>query len=496
MKKQKGRVYLVGAGSGDPELITLKGLRLIQECDVIIYDRLANDSLLSHTKPSCKKYYVGKAAGHHSMLQTDINDLLVDEGCQDQMVVRLKGGDPFVFGRGGEEIAALKEENIPYEVVSGVSSAISVPAAAGIPVTNRGNSRSFTVLTGHTASNFGVGEDYEILAQLKGTLVFLMGLGNLEEIAKGLVREGKPKQTPVAVISEGTTKNQVTVKGTLETIVEQVARSQIKSPAIIVVGDVCTLEYGKTIRLPLSEITVGVTGTATFTQELGKALGSLGAEVEQCVSMELQPMENKNFQQAVAEIETYDWLVFTSTNGVSLFFETLLAQGKDFRSLGKIKFAVIGEGTQKTLLSYGFSADLMPSTYTAADLGILLAQRVEETEKILIPRAVQGSDLLTEPLANHHVTQYEIYDVVAKKESTLPQNLDYLTFGSASGVRGFFETCGFSLAEQTKAVAIGEMTAKALEQQGVTNYIVAGTYTAKGIAERILQDSSSHCPSE
>jgi len=491
MTKQKGMVYLVGAGSGDPELITLKGLRLMQECDVIIYDRLANNSLLSHTKPDCKKHYVGKAAGHHSMLQEEINDLLVDEACQGNMVVRLKGGDPFVFGRGGEEIVALQKESIAYEVVSGVSSAISVPAAAGIPVTNRGYSRSFTVLTGHTATNFGVGEDYETLAQIKGTLVFLMGLGNLESISTGLIKEGKPSDTPVAVISDGTTKNQVTVKGTLGTIVEQVKQSAIKSPAIIVVGDVCTLDFSKTTSFPLSNTSIGVTGTDIFTNKLGNKLLSLGAEVEKIPFMAVKKIESPAFSKAVQEIKTYDWLVLTSTNAVFLFFEALKQEGNDFRCLGNLKFAVIGEGTKKALFSYGFHADLMPETYTAKDLGIALSKTVEKSSKLLIPRAVQGSPLLTEPLVNHTVTEIKIYDVIPKEDVSIPKNLDYITFGSASGVKGFFETCDLSLEENTTAVAIGDITANALDKQGISNYITAYTYTVEGIAERISANQTA-----
>ena len=485
---KKGIVYLVGAGSGDPLLITLKGLKLIKQCDVIIYDRLANNKLLSYGKKECKKLYVGKAAGSHSMKQDEINSLIVSEAKKGNTVVRLKGGDPFVFGRGGEEIIALQNENIPYEVVSGVTSAIAVPAAAGIPVTHRQVSRSVTIITGNTADENTVGEDFSTLAKLKGTLVFLMGLGNLEKICKGLISHGKSEGTPCAVISDGTTKNQLTIRATLNTLAEKTKNSAIKSPAIIVVGDVCALDFSKTISNPLDNINIGVTGTQSFTCKLSEKLEFLGANVYPMAFSTVTEIESNEFDNAIMNIKNFTWIAFTSTNAVKIFFNRLKVLGVDIRSLFHIKFAVIGTGTKSALSSFGINADLMPTEYTAAALGESLLSTISLEDRILIPRAAQGSEQLTFKLNSNQYTEIKIYDITVDSQCNLPMDLDYITFASASGVANFFDVLKLKLDSKTIPIAIGSVTANALKTHGVTNYIVANTYTAEGIAEKILNE--------
>ncbi|HCT64247.1 MAG TPA: uroporphyrinogen-III C-methyltransferase [Lachnospiraceae bacterium] len=485
---KNGVVYLVGAGSGDPDLITLKGLKLIKQCDVIIYDRLANDRLLSYARKDCKKLYAGKAAGSHSMKQEEINALIVSEAKKGNTVVRLKGGDPFVFGRGGEEIIALQNENIPYEVVSGVTSAIAVPAAAGIPVTHRGISRSVTVITGNTADENTVGEDFATLAKLNGTLVFLMGLGNIEKISNGLMSHGKPADTPCAVISDGTTKNQLTVRATLATLAQKAKNSAVKSPAIIVVGNVCALDFSKTLSNPLDTINIGVTGTHGFTSKLSQKLEFFGANVYPMAISNVNEIESSDFDNAIMNIKAYTWIAFTSTNGVKIFFNHLKYLGVDIRSLFHIKFAVIGSGTQSELSNYGINADLMPQKFTSKALGEALLSTISNSDRILIPRAVQGSPLLTAPLNSKQYTEIKIYDIVADNKCTLPQGLDYITFASASGVRNFFDVLNLKLDSNTTAIAIGEVTAQALKSYGITNYITADTYTSDGIAQKIIKE--------
>lgn len=486
MKKEI--VYLVGAGSGDPLLITLKGLKLIKQCDVIIYDRLANDKLLSYGKKDCKKLYVGKAAGSHSMKQEEINSLIVSEAKKGNTVVRLKGGDPFVFGRGGEEIITLQNENIPYEVVSGVTSAIAVPAAAGIPVTHRQVSRSVTIITGNTADENTVGEDFSTLAKLKGTLVFLMGLGNLEKICNGLISNGKSEHTPCAVISDGTTKNQLTIRATLDTLAKKTKNSAIKSPAIIVVGDVCNLNFSKTITMPLNNINIGVTGTQDFTSKLSEKLESLGANVHQMAFSTVAEIESADFDNAIMNIKNYTWIAFTSTNAVKIFFNRLKMLDVDIRSLFHIKFAVIGEGTQSALSNFGINADLMPTEFTSAALGEALLSTISSEDRILIPRATQGSEQLTSKLNSNQYTEIKIYDITVDSQCNLPKDLDYITFASASGVKNFFDVLKLKLDSKTIPIVIGSVTANALKAHGITNYIVADTYTAEGISQKILQE--------
>ncbi|MGE4215205.1 MAG: uroporphyrinogen-III C-methyltransferase [Anaerotignaceae bacterium] len=485
---KNGVVYLVGAGSGDPLLITLKGLKLIKQCDVIIYDRLANDKLLSYAKKDCKKLYAGKTAGSHYMKQEEINSLIVSEAKKGNTVVRLKGGDPFVFGRGGEEIIALQSENIPYEVVSGVTSAIAVPAAAGIPVTHRQISRSVTIITGNTADENTVGEDFSTLSKLKGTLVFLMGLGNIEKICNGLMFHGKSADTPCAVISDGTTKNQLTIRATLNTLAEKSKNSAIKSPAIIVVGEVCNLDFSKTVSNPLNNINIGVTGTQDFTCKLSQKLESLGANVYPMAFSTVTEIESADFDNAIINIKNYTWIAFTSTNAVKIFFNRLKIMGVDIRSLFHIKFAVIGEGTQSALGNFGINADLMPSAFTSEALGEALLSTISSEDKVLIPRAVQGSEQLTAPLTPCQYTEIKIYDITVDTTFTLPTALDYITFASASGVRNFFDVLKLKLKNATIPVAIGDVTAQALKARSITNYIAADTFTADGIAQKILNE--------
>ena len=358
---REGKVYLVGGGCGDAGLVTLKALKALQSCDTVVYDSLLADELLQWTKPACEKIYVGKRYGCHSRKQDEINALLVEKAREGKTVVRLKGGDPYVFGRGGEEFMAVREAGIRCEEIPGITSAIAAPAAAGIPVTHRGLSDSVTVVTGTAAGTGGHAElrlDFQTLAQLTGTLVILMGMHHLAEIVTGLLAAGKDRNTPCAIIMEGTTGRQRVVRSPLLELPARAAKQGITSPAVIVVGVVAKLELtaGEKERetLPLSGISVGVTGTAHFAQRLSCVLREKGADLCDMSFMEIVPTES-----ALPDFADYGWLVFTSLNGVQVFLEKMRRERRDLRTLHDKKIAVIGPGTASALQEAGIYEDYM-----------------------------------------------------------------------------------------------------------------------------------------
>lgn len=483
-----GRVYLVGAGPGDAGLITVKGMELIKQCDALVYDRLASDSFLQWTKPECRKIYVGKQPGHHSKKQEEINRILKECAGEYEVVVRLKGGDPFVFGRGGEEIEALKEIGASYEVVPGVTSAIAVPEAAGIPVTHRGLARSFHVITGHTKEAGGKPDcDYNVLAKTEGTLVFLMGLSNLELIAQGLLEAGKPQDTPAAVISEGTTKQQKIVRAPLGSLTERVRAEHITSPAVIVIGATADCRYHDD-RSGVPRI--GIVATKAFGERLRHSLSEYGYEAEEVCRMEVCPTEAvEELKEELAHPDTYQWVLFTSQNGVTLFFTALREAGVDIRTLSYLRFAVLGSGTAERLAEYGIHADFIPSVYNVETFAEEFARIAAPGMGVLIPRAVQGSPKLTEYLQEKGIAcrNIPIYDVKGKAAESLSRisGLDCITFASASGVAEFFRLLkqeGYTLPETVKTACIGEATAQKLRQWGREPDMTATVSSAEGLA--------------
>jgi uroporphyrinogen III methyltransferase/synthase len=498
-----GKVYLVGAGPGDGGLITLKGLEKLKNCDAVVYDRLASEELLEHTGPDCVKIYVGKEAGAHYKKQEEINAILVDSARKYNRVVRLKGGDPFVFGRGGEEIDALTREGIPYELVPGVTSAVAVPELAGIPVTHRGVSRSFHVITGHTKSSVGSPDyDYETLAKLEGTLVFLMGLSNLADIAEHLMQAGKDGNTPVAVISNGTLPIQQTVRGTLLDIGEKVAEEKLPSPAVIVIGETAACEYS--FREPefcdgqpeeQKNIRVGICATDLLWRKLKRELRKRNMQpVSLCDMQVVEKSGMEDLQEALGEIEGFRWVLFTSQNGVRIFFEQLKKQEIDLRRLGQLRFAVLGSGTAERLLSYGVKADFVPSQYTVKVLAEEFAALVQAGERVLIPRAVQGSRELTEILTKHGISYRDIpiYDVQGRLTGNIRylSSMDYLVFVSASGVTAFFEALrreGLQVFPRTKIACIGEITRKRLLEEYGEADLVASVNDVNGLLTALTE---------
>lgn len=499
LKKRTGFVTLVGAGPGDPKLITVKGLEALKACDAVVYDSLASDELLNEVRPECEKIYVGKCAGHHSMKQEEINQVLVEQAKKGRNVVRLKGGDPFVFGRGGEEILELQKEKIAYEVVSGVTSAIAALASVGIPITHRGMSRSFHVMTGHTREN-GVPEDLKEFGKLSGTLVFLMGLSHLEEICQSLVNQGRPLSTPAAVIQNGTLPEQKTVRGTLKDIGEKCRREGIGSPAIIVVGDVTELHMESTYKRPLSGIKVGITGTPSFTGRLETVLKDYGAQVEKIAVMDVVSLADTTpVQNCLRQLSSYTWIAFTSANGVRIFLKALLDSGRDYRSLGHVKLAAVGKGTDRELRVHGLRADYIPQQYCTESLAHGLAGQLKPEDKILIPRAVRGSEDLTRILSQAGISYEDVplYDVKSlglegRDLAETIKGLDYLTFASGSGVESFLENLAEedrNVLKETTLTAIGDVTAKVLEQAGFPADRIAGEFSISGLAECILEDA-------
>lgn len=490
--KLVGMVYLVGAGPGDAGLLTIKGMERLKECDAVVYDRLASEKLLNYVREGCERIYVGKQAGKHYRKQEEINEILVECAKRYKSVVRLKGGDPFVFGRGGEEAEILQKHGIPFEVIPGISSAVAVPECAGIPVTHRRVSRSFHVITGHTDNSLEEETyDYKGLAKLEGTLIFLMGLSRLGQIARRLIEAGKPEVTPAAVIANGTTDCQRIVRGTLGSIEEEVKKSKISSPAVIVIGETAAYQFGGNT----GKRRIGVTATDALLRKLETGLRKEGMEAVPVCTMEIKRTEQiKKLRQELQNIEEYQWILFTSQNAVSIFFDVMKDSEIDIRRLGKMKFAVLGSGTAAKLKEYGILADFLPSCYQVSVMIHEFIKVVKKQEKVLIPRAVQGSAELGKVLKENGIAFYNlaIYDVEGKLacHSAALEEIDYLVFVSASGVQAFFEEinkAGIVLPEKIKIACIGMVTCQRLKQLYGQADIVASVNDVNGLVEAIAQ---------
>lgn len=505
---RKGCVYLVGAGCGTEDLITVRGLNRLQNCDVVVYDDLIADKLLRQAPEGAEKIYMGKREGRHSQSQEEICAVLAEKARDGKKVVRLKGGDPFVFGRGGEEILALQREGIPYEEIPGISSAIAIPAEAGIPVTHRGISRSFHVVTAHTAdTDDGLPEEFDYYAKLNGTLVFLMGLRQLPRIVERLMNAGMRADTPAAVVSGGNAERHAAVRGSLLNIEERTKREKVCPPAVIVVGEVAGMDLSGTIGdtqtvnglheagiPPLAGVTAAVTGTDAILDKLKAGLSELGAEVFVAERSKLKKIPVKIPLKELGRTGKH-WLVFTSSNGVNRFFEEMKYQKTDIRSLYNCRFAVIGAATGEKLAEYGVYAELCPEHYTSQALGEKLLSAVGAEEDIYLFRSARGSQSLYKVLSEKFRTvDVPIYDL-EPDESIIPETgrklegADYVTFSSASGVELFMRSYG-RVPEQTACICIGEVTADALKRHSVRNIIMADEISADGIVEKIIDEAA------
>ena len=494
-----GKVYLVGAGPGDYKLLTLRAKECLEKADVIVYDRLANKEILRLGKASCEYIDVGKAASDHTLPQDEINALLVKKAEEGKEVVRLKGGDPYVFGRGGEEGGYLQARKIPFEVVPGITSAIGGLCYAGIPITHRGVALSFHVMTGHFKEGSKEKQDFESLAKLQGTLVFLMGMANLEKITSQLIHYGKSKETPVAIISWATRYNQKVVEGTLENIVEQVKRYGIKPPALIVVGKVVNLRQTLNFfeNKPLFGKRIVVTRTRSQSSSLIHKIHDLGGKALEFPTIEMQKLEdNAKLRVAIKYLKDYTCLVFTSPNAVEVFFEALEDAGLDSRSLAHLKIAAIGNSTNKALKTHGICADIMPPKAVSESLADTLIEELTTSDYVLLPNSMIARDHLAKVLHEFcKVDEIHIYNTVEAHEeentSALQEQIkfelstnellealehgkiDYITFTSSSIVHHFVNRIGrenLDKLAKTKLISIGEITTKTLEEYGMKVY--------------------------
>lgn len=500
----KNKVYLVGAGPGDPELITVKGLECIKKADVLIYDFLAPPSLLNHASKYAEVIYVGKKGGDHTLSQDRINDLIVEKAKSGSTVTRLKGGDPFIFGRGGEEAEVLIQARIPFEIVPGVTSAIAAPAYAGIPLTHRKFTSTVAFVTGHEdPAKEESSIDWASLVKGIGTIVFLMGVKNLPHITDRLLSHGMDPETPVALVRWGTTAKQVTVTGTLDTIAEHVKAIGLKPPAIIVVGHVVTLR--ETMKWfenrPLTGRSIVVTRAREQASELVKRLSDLGGECIECPTIKIAPPDDiEPLDNAIDHLSSYDWLIFTSVNGVNFFFDRLFEKNKDVRALNHVHTAVIGPATAKRLFDFGFKSDIVPESYRAESVVKAFEEEDIVGKKILLPRAKEARPVLPQELTKMGalVDEVEAYCTKTVKENAdviikrlKERTIDMITFTSSSTVRNFHALLPFeglnNLIQGVTIASIGPITADTARNLGFDVHIVADSYTIDGLCEAIQQ---------
>ena len=497
-------VYLVGAGPGDPGLITVRGLELLRRADVVVYDQLASPELLKEAPAVAEILYVGKKAGAHALPQGGINELLVQKARAGLTVVRLKGGDPFVFGRGGEEAEELAAAGIPFEVVPGVTSAVAVPAYAGIPVTHRRYTTLATFITGHEDPTKEASTiPWAALGQNPGTLVFLMGVKNLAENCRRLVTAGRAPETPAAVIQSGTTLTQRTVVGTLADIADRARKADIKPPAVLVVGGVVELAGPLTWweNRPLWGKIVVVTRSRDQASHLVELLNAAGARCLEVPTIEIAPPADfAPLDAALQNLPRYDWVIFTSANGVCAFMDRLFHKGLDVRALGRARLAVIGPATAEALRQYSLMADVVPDTFQAEGLLSVLAPRLLGGTRILLARAEHARDVLPEGLTRLGAKLDVVPAYRALPPSSVPLEaaealaegrVDILTFTSSSTVHNFAGLVGKdrfqTLAASAAMASIGPITTATLSEYGITPRIEPAAFTIPALAAAIIE---------
>jgi len=510
-KRSAPMVYLVGAGPGDPGLITVRGKQLLERAEVIIYDYLASKKLLKYVPKDAEFIYAGKRGGvKHTHTQDEINQMLIDRALSGRLVVRLKGGDPFIFGRGGEEIEEIVKAGIPFEVVPGVTSATAAATYAGIPITHREYTSTVAFVTGHedpTKKDSNIAWDK--LATGVGTIVVYMGIKNLESIARKVIKYGRDPQTPVAVVRWASTSEQRTVVGNLENIAEVVRKNDIKPPSLVIIGEVVNLR--DTInwyeKRPLFSKKVVVTRTRDQASELVSKLENYGAECIEYPTISLEPVDSYEIlDRALEEIDTYRWILFTSINAVDYFFNRLFELGKDVRDLKGPKVAAVGRVTAEALASRGIKADLLPDEFTGDGLAETLINEGVTGLKILIPRALKAREILPGRLsdAGAEVTVAPVYQNVLPKSSAgeklkddfrqalEEKSIDMVTFTSSSTVKNFVTLLDINPDELQELMSgvvvatIGPITAKTAESYGLKPVVQPAEYTIPGLVESIV----------
>jgi uroporphyrinogen III methyltransferase/synthase len=486
-------VYLVGAGPGDPGLLTARALELIAAADVIVYDRLIPASALDGARPEATLIYAGKEGGGPSMPQDEISDLLASHGRSAQVVVRLKGGDPFVFGRGGEEAEALRSAGVAFEVVPGVTAGVAGPAYAGIPVTHRDGASAVAFVTGHEDPSKASGSalDWGALAAFPGTLVFYMGVRQLPAIASSLIAGGREPSEPAAVVERGTLPDQRVLSGTLATIASVAADEAIRAPALVVVGAVAGLRE----RLawfesrPLAGVTVAVTRARAQASGLASRLAALGASVVEAPAIRIVPLDGP-----APSLSGCDLVCLTSPNGVRLLFARLAAAGLDARALAGARVAAIGPGTASALRSFGVIADVVPDRFVAE--GLIDALADIPVRRALVARAAQARDVLVDALRARgaEVDVVALYETVASPltdgQLAAVADADYVTFTSSSTVRFFLESAGEVAGDlRARIVSIGPVTSATLREHGLEPDVEASRHDIDGVVEALVADA-------
>lgn len=499
----KGKVYIAGAGPGDTGLFTIKGLKALKTADVVVYDFHINAQILNYLKKEAEFIYAGKRGGHHELSQEEINRLLVEKAREGKTVVRLKGGDPFVFGRGGEEAEVLAREGIPFEIIPGITSAIAVPAYAGIPLTHRKHSSLFTVITGNEEATRPESRiNWKALAELGGTLVFLMAVRNLEVITMELIKNGMNPDTPAALIRWGTRADQTTHTGTLRTIPEVVKSNDIKPPAILVIGDVVRLrdKLSWYEKKPLFGHRILLTGTESDAYE---KLELLGAEIIEFPTIELLPPGDwSELDKALSDLEHFNWLIFTSKTGVKFFIERLLEKGRDIRDLKGIKICAVGTKTEEELLRYGLRSDLRPDEFRAE--GVVEAfKSLYKGDlrglRFLFPKAENARELIPEKIKEMGgIVSSPVAYRSQKPETHAKRIKRYLgegrisvaVFTSGATFNNFMELVGDGAEEflrELKIAVIGPVTKKAVESKGLKVSIMPARATNEDLVEEIIK---------
>jgi uroporphyrinogen III methyltransferase/synthase len=507
-----GKVWLIGAGPGDPGLMTVAGAAALAEAEVVVYDRLVNAQLLELAPSSAERIFVGKEAGAHALRQEEINALLVEKARQGKRVARLKGGDPYVFGRGGEEAEALAVAGVPFEVVPGVTSAVAVPAYAGIPVTHRGLASSFAVVTGHEdPAKEETAVDWSKLATGVDTLVFLMGAATLPQIVEKLVEHGRPTATPVAVIRWGTTPAQQVVTGTLADIVRRVKQARLEPPAVTVVGEVVRLR--ETLRWfdspqarPLFGKRVLVTRTRQQASALSDLLRQEGAEPIELPALELVPRDDpRRLERALGALARgrYQWVVFTSANGVDIFFQRLKEAGRDARAFAGARVCAIGPGTAAALAARGLQADLVPEEFVAESVVEALRPHLRLGDRVLVPRAESARPELVEGLRScgAEVAEATLHRAAVPKEAP-PEALrrlragevDVVTFASSSAVKNLLKLLRSDMTPLKRPLiaCIGPVTARTAREAGLEVGVEAKEHTIPGLVAALREHFIVH----
>lgn len=498
----KGKVYLVGAGPGDYKLMTLKGMECIKRSDVIVYDRLANERYLKEANNNCEFIYVGKASSNHALPQDQINEVITNKAKEGKIVTRLKGGDPYVFGRGGEEAEFLLDNEIDFEVVPGITSAIGGLCYAGIPITHRDHSSSFHVITGHLKDDENDELNWNALANNEGTLVFLMGISNLKKISNKLIKEGKSKDTPVALISWATRYNQRVVTGNLENIYDIAMREGVKPPTLIVVGDVVKLREKLNFfeKKPLFGKNILVTRSRTQSSSLVAKIMDLGGNPIEIPTIRIEKVDdNKELENEINNISNYNYLILTSQNGVNIFFDKLTEMNLDLRQLANIKICAIGLATAKELKMRGIIADIVPKKFVGEAMYEELKDIVNSNDKILIPRSANSRDFLVDKLSEIcrvkevHTYKTEIEDKYKEEIISLlnEKAIDYITFTSSSTVSNFIDIIGVDNIDKlkdTKVISIGPITSNTANKLGLKVYKEPTNYTINDLINCIIED--------